>query len=175
MIVAVLATGPSMSQDVANRVRGLRTVAVSDAWRLAPWAEAICSTDAAWWQANPEALECRAEKYCVAQDFNKPVGVTRLPMSSGSNSGLLGLHVALRMKPELIVLLGFDMRGSHFFGKHKPPLKNTDENRFGVFRRQFAQVHLGGVKVFNCTPNSALDCFPKDTLENVLVKNTIGA
>lgn len=174
-MIFVLATGPSMSQSVADSVSSFPTIAVSDAYKLAPWAFGICSTDAAWWEANPEAMDSKAEKFTAPQGFQRVPGRTYLDMPSGTNSGLLGIAAAVRMKPDLVVLLGFDMKGSHYFGRHKPPLKNTDDNGFDVFRRQFARFDTQGVKVINATPGSALKCFPQDTLENILAQNTVGA
>lgn len=56
MKAIILATGPSMSQAVADSARGFGTViAVSDAYRLAPWADCLVSADTAWWKHhNPD-------------------------------------------------------------------------------------------------------------------------
>lgn len=51
MIFAVLASGESMNQALADSVRGkCKVIAVSDTWRLAPWADALVSSDAGWWR-----------------------------------------------------------------------------------------------------------------------------
>jgi len=84
-------------------------------------------------------------------------------MPAGSNSGLLGLRVAELLGPDRILLLGFDMKGSHFFGPHPAPLENTPSHRFAVFRRQF-DAYQSPLPIINCTPNSALTCFPKSEL-----------
>jgi hypothetical protein len=170
MIFAVLATGPSMSQSVADQVRGrCKVVAVSDAYKLAPWADALVSSDAAWWKANPAAVEFNGPKWSAAPDFRQVAGVERFPSAdNGSNSGLLACQVAVSMGAKTILLCGFDMRGSHFFGPHQSPLKNTQPARFEVFHRQFARFRPRGVTVLNCTPGSALKHFQMADLEDAL-------
>lgn len=175
MIFAVLATGPSMSQAVADQVRGrCKVVAVSDAYKLAPWADALASSDAAWWKANPMAAEFVGPKWTAAPDFRKVEGVERFPSAdNGSNSGLLACQVAVSMGATKILLCGFDMRGSHFFGPHPAPLKNTQPARFQVFHRQFSRFRPRGVQVLNCTPGSALKHFPMVDLEEALAARTV--
>lgn len=159
--VAVLATGLSMSQAVADSAQSLRCIAVSDTYKLAPWAEAIVAQDLSWWHANPEAMKASVPRYSTSWF----VGVSRIRggdgISSGTNSGLAGLHVAIQRGAKRVLLLGFDMRGTHYFGPHVG-LKNTSEARFVEFRNQFARYaqQLRGVEVLNCTPGSALNCFP---------------
>jgi len=166
---AVLATGPSMSQAVADSVRGrARVIVVSDAYRLAPWAEALVSSDKAWWAAHPEAFEFTGRKFSGIRVPGCETVHRTPPLRSGSNSGLLACDLAMQLGAARILLLGFDMQGSHFFGPHPEPLKNTKPERFAGFRAQFAKWQPRGVKVFNCTPGSALRCFPSSTLEAAL-------
>jgi hypothetical protein len=159
-----------MSEDVANAVRGRGvTVAVSDAYRLAPWAEYLVSSDAAWWREHPEALDAAAQKFGAMPDHQAVPGVDRLPIPTGSNSGLLALHVAVRFGAKKIVLLGFDMRGDgHFFGRHPASLKSTTPARYEAFKRQFAMFRPKGVSIVNATPHSSLKCYPFEPLEELL-------
>lgn len=167
---AVLATGPSMSQAVAYQVHGrCSVVAVSDAYRLAPWADTLASNDSAWWRAHPEALQFKGKKFCsVAFE-----GTERLkpawPFHTSCNSGLFGMRVAAELGASRILLMGFDMHGSHFFGRHKKPLKNTTPERFQIFMRQFRQWR--GCEVINCTPGSALTQFPMMDLQEALCES----
>ena len=160
---AVLATGQSMSLELARRVMGrCNVVAVSDAFRLAPWADAMASQDASWWRHNPDAKAFEGQKFCGAQDVE---GVTRLEgISSETNSGLLALHVAVKLGATRVLLLGFDMQGTHYFGPHKEPLKNTKPHRFEVFQAQFARFQPRGVEIINCTAGSALRAYPMGDL-----------
>jgi hypothetical protein len=95
--------------------------------------------------------------------------VERFPSADhGSNSGLLGCQVAVSMGAKTILLCGFDMKGSHFFGPHQAPLKNTQPARFEVFHRQFARFRPRGVEILNCTLGSALTCYPRAELNACL-------
>lgn len=167
---AVLATGPSMSLEVAELVRGkCRVVAVSDAYRLAPWADALASTDEAWWKAHPDALNFAGAKFTGSPAYRPVAGVQRLPNStSGTNSGLLGCQVAHALGATRLLLCGFDMRGDHFFGRHPAPLNNTTPERFASLRKQFAFWAPYGLEVINCTPGSALKTYPQIPLEIAL-------
>jgi hypothetical protein len=157
-----------MSQEVADRVRGLHVVAVSDAFRLAPWADAMCSSDAKWWAHNPAAKEFAGLKFTASPDFRPVAGVERMQVSSGTNSGLLGIMVAVNLGAKRVLLCGFDMRGAHYFGKHPEPLKNTTEARYQTMMRQFRSYRPRGVKIINCTPGSSLNVYPLSTLEDCL-------
>lgn len=172
---AILATGPSLTQEIVDKVRGrCGAIAVSDAYRLAPWADALVSQDKAWWRHHPEALEFAGRKFIgVPPDTIR--GVEQADrvgaITSGTNSGLLGCHVAVTVfKATRILLLGLDLQGNHFFGRHPEPLKNTKPERFAVMRKQFEQWPHKGVQVINCTLNSSLRCFPFGDLDACLAE-----
>lgn len=161
---AVLATGESMSQALADYVRGkCSVVAVSDAYKLAPWADALVSNDTSWWRVHHDALNFRGRKFCGA----RYTGTERIPAVApflvGINSGLQGMRVAQMLGATRILLLGFDMHGTHFFGSHPSPLSNTTAAKFRGHIRQFA--NWSGCEVINCTPGSALKRFPFSTIE----------
>lgn len=167
VIFAVLATGESMSQQVADQVRNrCKAVAVNDAYRLAPWADALVCNDRAWWNEYPDALQFAGRKFCGVT----LKGTERLDphpqFPAGTNSGLQGMRVAKMMGATRILLLGFDMHGSHYFGRHPEPLRNTTPAGFSRHIRQFAL--WTGAEVINCTPGSALKQFPFSTLEEAL-------
>ncbi len=91
----------------------------------------------------------------------------------GSNSGFQAINLALHFGGNPIVLVGFDMRKSdrpHFFGKHpagRPVVRY--ENYVPEFQRA-AKMLPPGMRIINCTPDSAIRCFPMARLEDVLVK-----
>lgn len=165
MIVAVLATGPSMSQAIADSVRGrCKVVAVSDSWQLAPWADALVSTDAAWWRTK--SPEFAGQKYTLGNYE----GVEKLPyQASRTNSGLLGIRVAVeKFGATKVLLLGVDLTGSHFFGPHTGKLRNTSPSRVREFHYQFAEYKPKGIEILNCNSASRLRCYPMARLEDHL-------
>lgn len=165
MKIAVLATGPSMSQAVADRARVEcdAVVVVNRAMELAPWATALAANDHAWWRANPEAKNFDGRKFSA----NKIEGVEQLEstyISRQSSSGVLGLGVAQFLGATEIELHGFENRGDHYFGKYPEPLRNTSPPRYIAFAEQLATfgayLKKAGIHIINRTPNSALRCFP---------------
>ena len=166
---ALLATGPSMSQALADFVRDkCRVVAVSNAYVLAPWADALVSNDKAWWQAHPEAMKFSGRKFCAGIIH----GIEQIKrdgdFGGGLNSGLQGMRVACILGATRILLLGFDMHGSHFFGAHPSPLRNTTVKRFRSHIGQFRKWRE--CEVLNCTPGSALKQFRFADIADVLNK-----
>jgi len=163
----VLAPGPSMSQALADRVRGENVIVVNNAFELAPWAQALVANDRRWWEKHPEARKFAGRKFStktisgIERHRGKGVG-------PDSNSGMLGIDVAVEVfKATRVLLLGFDFHGSHFFGPYTNGCGNTTPqsrtNHRGQMRRWRA-LHPQ-IEVINCTPGSALDVFPMGRLD----------
>ena len=155
-----------MSAEVAVRLRHLRCVVVNDAFRLAPWAEALAAQDPEWWRANRDALAFAGSRYSMRFSAAgvSPVSA-RIGLPRNANSGLLGLHIAIERGASKVLLYGFDLRGDHYFGRHRAPLKNTGHGLYAQFIRQFADYARTipkGVQVRNATVGSALGCFPTE-------------
>lgn len=171
---AVLASGPSMTQEIADQCReACKVVAVSDSYRIAPWADAIVAQDKAWWLIHGAAVaKLSGRKFCGprCEGIKGPVPVEPAGLvSSGTNSGLLACHVAVAiLGATKLVLCGFDMHGTHFFGPHPAPLKNTPQFRFEIMRDQFKAFSPKGVEVVNATPGSSLTCYPMADLCDAL-------
>lgn len=184
--VAVLASGPSMSQAVADRVRHLPRIAINSTYRLAPDADVIYASDSMWWLQHPDALGCPGIKATVeaVRDVAPNVpDVVRVLRNTGRegydphpgcvrtllNSGGVGVQIAAHGKAARILLLGFDMRGGHWHGQHERPLGNPGA---ALFARWIALMRTLAkalpVEVLNCTPDSALDCFPMVSLDDAL-------
>lgn len=175
MTAVVLATGPSLlpePQAVADRVRHLPTVAVNDAFRLAPWATALVACDPNWWKHNPDAMQFAGEKWTAGNVPHVP-RIYGSGIYTNTNSGLLGLDYCVRrLEAKRVLLLGIDMAGTHYFGKHKDGLANTEPSRFAFFMAQFSVYaeKLKGVEVINCSPASALTVFPRMSLDEALAE-----
>src|SRR6185503_19111154 len=59
----VAATGPSLTADVAEQCRGHRVLAVNDAYRRIPFAEALYAGDADWWEVHAGCPDFAGEKW----------------------------------------------------------------------------------------------------------------
>ncbi len=94
---------------------------------------------------------------------------------TGSHSGWQALNVAVLAGVKRILLLGFDARepatdaGGHWFGSHPTP---TPRAAYAAYRQAFAAgaaaVKAAGVEVLNCSPGSAIDSFPRKTIDEAL-------
>lgn len=99
--------------------------------------------------------------------------------NKGGNAGASAIALACKLGAKQIILLGFDFKTKegrhnyHNYHNHTPD-KNIYQNKFSIhFNRLAEETERLGIKVVNATPDSALDVFPKDTLENVLQKEEI--
>lgn len=156
---ALLAPGPSASAELAERIRGLPLGVVGCAYQLAPWADFVAATDCGWWRKYPEALAFPKRYTMHVVKGAEHVRMKRFPQVC--NSGVLALECAKRLGAKRILLFGFDMHGTHFFGPYTNGLANTDSGRREIHKKQYAlwkQMNQG-VEVINCTEGSALRCF----------------
>ena len=193
--VVCLASGPSLTEALpaverwhaADADDPRRAIAVSDAYRLAPWADLLYSCDAAWWRLHLERVKARFIGACVTIDAcleddrvltlgQDARGMSDDPstLGTGSNSGYQAVNLACLLGARRVVLVGYDMRRvhgrSHFFGEHPEPLGVSSP--YALFIEAFAAaagwLRDRGVEVVNCTPGSALTCFPFKPLEDAL-------
>lgn len=171
MIFTVFAPGPSLTAETVESVRGrCQVVAVSDVYRLAPWADALVSTDADWWRHHKDAQRFQGKRFGAMLAWENVAGVKRFKASREINSGLLGVMVAVSLGASKILLSGFDLHspGDHFFGRHPKELKATTPERMEVFKAQFERYRLASVDIVNCTPGSALSCYRHGNLQDEL-------
>jgi hypothetical protein len=201
----VAAPGPSLTLDVVHRCRMARfrqwrVIAVQDAYRLMPWADALYGCDPKWWNIHKDCNGFAAERWAPhdAKDeatittaqaavyglrliqgehgdiFSTDPGVIRY----GSNSGFQGINLAILKGCKRIVLVGFDMKSTggkrHFFGDHPKGLLNRTQYEDFIPRFVTAAKHMpAGVKIINATPDSALTCWTVRPLEVALVDDSV--
>lgn len=180
--VVCLGTGPSLTQQDVDHVRGkAKVIAVNDAYRLAPWADALYACDAKWWNWHKGAPSFAGLKFGLQMGARHWPGVQivgktgshgiewrRVGIRTGNNSGYQAINLAIHLGAKRILLLGYDMSGTHFFGRHRdgslPP--------FAVCLKAFAtmvpDLKAHDVSVINCTRKTALKSFPLQRLEEAL-------
>lgn len=173
MTIAILASGQSLNADDVSYIKDAKdsgklngVLAVSNVGLdLAPWADALVSHDSSWWFHNPRTYEFKGRKFCRNHWARCEVYIP--DPKNGCNSGYMAMQIARDIyKADRIILLGFDMHGTHYFGPHPTGLKNTTPERFQKHLNQFNG--WVGPAVINCTPNSALTKFPYQPLRDVI-------
>ena len=87
----------------------------------------------------------------------------------GHNAGFQAVNLALQFGAAEIRLAGLDMRslapGITHFCEQAPQLRAwSDYPTFIAAFRRAAETLPPDIRIVNCTPGSALDCFPRETL-----------
>ena len=120
--VAVLAPGPSLTQELADSVRGLRRIVVRRAFELAADADMLVSVDGPESKADPwfwdDALYFSGIKVCGTECPDLDAHYVPMPheiVTIGPahivhirNSGLAALRIAGKTGAARILLLGFE-------------------------------------------------------------------
>lgn len=188
----ILASGPSMNQEVADAVRPTlwRTIAINNQYQKAPWADMLYACDALWWN-HPDYRSAR--QFTGLKVSMEPVGEDVLTLKNtgqhgmdedpsclrtGNNSGYQALQVAVHAGCPRIILCGFDMRSvngkQHCHERHPLPLRDHGDGIYPRWIRAFESIALILVKkkveVWNATPDSALKCFPSIKLGDAITR-----
>jgi hypothetical protein len=190
--VLVVATGASLKKIDPAICRGVPTIAVKQAWELFPWADVLFATDNHVWQLYDGFKQFKGEKwsthhdrvdhkYATAEKYK--IRLVRGEMKDGfstdpalvhygpMNTSFQGIQFAIHWlrKPGRIILLGMDMHGGWFFGKHPRTAKLEGDWRRAIDGFQQAARRVPhGVEIVNATAKSALKAFPQMSLENAL-------
>jgi len=153
-------------------ILGLSLNAVDVRERFASFAGQKCSIQSSGGNITDEAVHMMRNR-----DFpGHGEGLSLDPryLVTGRNSGFQALNLAVLAGSKRIILVGFDGRPGidgrdHFHGGHPRP---TPEAAYPLYRSAMvaasAALRNAGVEVLNCTPGSAIDCFPRVDLEDSL-------
>jgi hypothetical protein len=188
--VVCIGGGPSLTQAQVDACRGFHVIAVNDAYRLAPWADICYFADGQWFEWHKDRPEFRDfpgikvsisgnERHKITDDavliLNNYGGEEHGVLSqrangiaTGQNGGYQAINIAYLAGAARVLLLGYDMRGTHWFGEHP---RKTVHSHYATFIGRFARLAKKvprGFEIINCTPGSALTCFPRMDLEQAL-------
>lgn len=185
----IIGGGPSVLKCDTNNLPG-RIIATNEAGlTIRPDADVLLFSDMRWWEWNKDRMRLYTGPRIVTNNLmnNSPAKVhyldrlrgnqnLGLPLSedptrlSGWCSGGRAINLAYLFGASEIVLIGFDMHerdGDNFHDKHQAkPLKGRKAERFiPAIECLKPGLDKAGVRVVNCTPGSALKCFPIMSLE----------
>lgn len=188
--VVIMASGPSLCAEDVEYCRGkARVMVINDAWRLAPWGDAMWATDGRYYNHYHGVPSFTGLKFGLTVDPTKwpdvhvlkncgPDGLEHDPcgVRTGHNSGFACVNVAVHLGAARILLLGYDMghaagAPAHFFGDHPRGLRNNSP--YHTFLKSFATIvqplKALGIEVINCTRGGALECFQRLPLREALI------
>lgn len=173
--VVIVASGSSAAAADLDQLRGrARVIVVNNSWRLATWADLLYACDGKWWIENQGCQAFKGIKVsqdkavdfadvrlvAVANHLHQIVLAPRGLLGSGRNSGFQALNLAVQTGTRRIALVGYDMTGEHWHGRHAAPLGNPSDNLKESWREIFDRVApdlaAAGVAVVNCSPVSAI-------------------
>lgn len=182
----------AVAAATAGPARKSKLMVVGEAWRAAPHADVLYHADRAWWDAYAGApafpglavtqdanggLAC-ADRYGLSVVTSaKAPGISTDPavLNRGWNSGFQALQLAIHLGAARIILLGFDMKkapdGRKSWAQNRPA-QLVRHSPYDLFVRAFhdaaPQVAGAGVEVLNATRDTALQCFARVDLQDVL-------
>lgn len=194
--VFCLASGPSLTHEIAAKLRGRRVAVVNSSAPFAPWADLLYFTDSGWYEDRRELVVnwpglvvsmSRTAKREMPDKVKrvKGEGEPSLPIRGfpplgspviwqGRSSGHTLISLMIAMGATCLPLVGYDMRlvggREHCHSEYSGP-RDLDQ-----YAREFVPAFAGwneaalaaGVMIINCTPGSAITEFPFADLDEVL-------
>lgn len=194
--VAVFGGGPSLTREQCDQCLNIPRIAVNDAYLLAPSADVLYFADRQWieWHHNREPFQefkgqrikidqigvkddlwAKDDRYYVLRNYGQGPALSERSdgLSTGTASGYQAINLAYLAGGNPILLFGFDAKESagkmHWFGDH--PIKTSKAWLVGLpyqYQRIGDALKVKGVRVINCSPDSALTCFEKGDAESIL-------
>lgn len=179
--VVCMASGPSLHADDVDLVRetGLRTIVVNTTYAIAPWADVLYAMDSAWWATHgKDVTHFSGLKLCAAQAAERH-GAKQITgtgaIKAAGNSGAGAIVLAAYTGASEIILLGYDCKKAddgkvHWHGDHPKGLTNaTSLNRWPAQMDKARHEAMRTAKrIVNCSRDTALTCFERAKLEDVL-------
>ena len=187
--VAVIAAGESAKTPDLIKLKGrVRVVAVNQSFQLCPWADMLYACDYNFWACHHHGTT--HIPFRVVHDlgakaiFKDLIRVDVHPegnnlymerfgyLSAGGNSGWQAMNLVAQMGARGIMMVGIDCTGSHWHGRHLPPMTNPDESNFlrwlDVFNKGKLAFDQLDIDVVNCSPISRVKVYPKMTIPEAL-------
>lgn len=183
----IIGGGPSVSRESVLSLEGRgHVVAVNNAYQIAPFADCVYFADRQWLIWHHAALAGHAAPYKVTRaEPNFDHGVAGLkviagnagtPLSidpryvAGTDSGANAINLAVHFGARRIVLLGFDMKPGHWHEDHPHPTAASIYTTHFLphYARMAPALRAQGIEVINTSMDSALTCFIKRPLAELL-------
>ena len=183
--VFVLASGPSLAGMDLGRLSRRIVIGLNRSFLVYPGAHYHCTMDQRLFDEYPDEL--RRSRYLFTLE-GRPFGIPlhllgsegfSFDLGAGVYSGYTVSYLALQLAAYMgfaeVFFLGLDLKHApgrtHFFGwDHRSETHESTE--FPKMRRMLAHaadvLQAAGVAVYNCSPDSALDVFPKMSLDQAL-------
>lgn len=184
MVVIVLASGPSLTAEDIETAKGHTTIAVNSTIFTAPHADYCCAYDDKWWEEYGDRVKRLPCKPISCSIKSHIFGVDRIPKVSknkftgnsaiGSSSGHHAICYAIMLGADTVILLGFDCQHTngkrHHHEDYPKGFGNADRPERWIKEHETlsAGAEMLGVRITNCTRQTALKCYEQMPLSEAL-------
>lgn len=181
-VVAVIASGPSLTAEDCAAVRAARlpAIVVNTSFRMAPWADVLLAYDARWWQLYRDEIAATFTGRRVTTSLSRAVGGAEplgalIRYHAYGNSGTAAISLCAYVGARAVILLGADCQRApdgavHWHGDHPAQLSNARSMpRWPTQYRLVGQYAARrGCRVVNASRATALQCFERMPLSDAL-------
>ena len=183
--IFLIGGGPSLRGFDWEKLADRRCIAINAAGYSVPWADVLFFTDWRFYEAHRRLVD-GFSGITVTDDRNTEASVDVLVQHTGSddldtewpgirhgdNSGYAAINLAWHFGARRLALLGYDMCSSadgrmNFHG-HYARHGNPAKVKSWVPHFERLDPDRYGLEIVNCSPESALTCFPKRSVDEVL-------
>lgn len=172
-----IASGPSLTPEDCELAQrsDMPIVAVNSSWMAVPDCQHIYAADYLWWAHNHDVANIPAKRWTQSLRARDEFGINLFrPEENGPfNSGQRAIQLAAYLGAERVILLGYDCtlaNGPHWHGRHPATMHNPVPREVGRWHTDFSSLVslLPDVEIINASRHTALTCFPRSTIENIL-------
>jgi len=189
---------PSAYSSYMTEIHNKHVIGVNMSYRIGDWIDIVMFGDSDFFLKEQEYLykfpglrvTCnplqRDEPFVkyLERDTTHYQGITTTPgrVSWNGNTGAAAINLAVHLGAKRIILVGFDMKVEdnmkHWHDLYKVGPVNTERRRMktmSTFDRHLsffpsiaADAKRLGITIINANPDSAISCFPKMTVKEIL-------
>ena len=178
-----IASGTSLTKEDVNYCQGKASVyVVNNCYQIAPWADVLYACDEEWWDHYKP--EFAGAKWTLNENASKKYNLNYIEhdaealfcdkerIATGNNGGFQALNLAFIHGFRRILLLGYDFQnsGQHWHGRHKGRLHKSPDMRRWIrhMENAYPLMQNAGLEVINCSRDTAINCFPRKAITEVL-------
>lgn len=174
-----MASGPSLTTEDCERLKGEKVIAINCSIQLAPFADILYACDYAWWAEYRHMWQGFAGlRVTLDKRASEEFGLIHADLPKGEPRGSGGYQAAFLahlLGANPIYLLGFDCMpkgpSNHWHADHGKKMNNPSDHVYAGWRKSMSRLNgtlqAEGVSLINCTRDTALT-IPRQTLEGVL-------
>lgn len=178
--VVCIASGPSLAAEDCEAVQRWRAtsrergvIVTNNTFQMCPWADVLYGLDKGWWSKYLREVRRifageRVSPHAIPGVQQEKAWLGREP----TNSGTAAIAQAAWWGARRVILLGYDCQHTggrrHWHGDHPEGLRNADG--VALWPDEFAAIlpRIAGVEVINASRETALELFPRISLEKAL-------